>query len=266
MTLYVLHRGGAAQWPENSLLAFHQAIAGGSALVELDVHQTADGQVAVIHDPTLDRTTDSSGPVAARTARELRQVRLRGPDGRLTDQHVPTLDEVLAVIAGARVALLVEIKTPGVAVRYERVGGTVTAVPGPRYAGLEQAVLERLQAAGLAGRSVILAFNPAVLAAVRALGADLQTALLIDREHLAGAGVPGAPAVAWAAEAGASVLGLHYTLCDDDVVTCARQAGIGLGVFTVNDEAEMRRLAALGVDVIMTDRADLVARLGAEDP
>jgi glycerophosphoryl diester phosphodiesterase len=72
--------------------------------------------------------------------------------------------------------------------------------------------------------------------------------------------------VTWAAEAGASVLGLHYTLCDDEVVASARRAGIGLGVFTVNDEAEMRRLAALGVDVILTDRADLVIRLSAEEP
>ena len=69
--------------------------------------------------------------------------------------------------------------------------------------------------------------------------------------------------VAWASGAGASFLGLHHTLCDASVVAAARAAGVALGVFTVNDEAAMRRLAEMGVDVIISDRADLVARLEA---
>ena len=61
-TRYVAHRGGAAQWPENSLTAFRKAIALGARVLELDVHLTADGVVAVIHDPTLDRTTSRHRP------------------------------------------------------------------------------------------------------------------------------------------------------------------------------------------------------------
>ena len=60
-TCYVAHRGGAAQWPENSLTAFRNAIAMGARVLEMDVHLTADGAVAVIHDATLDRTTSSRG-------------------------------------------------------------------------------------------------------------------------------------------------------------------------------------------------------------
>ncbi|TMQ28196.1 MAG: glycerophosphodiester phosphodiesterase [Candidatus Rokuibacteriota bacterium] len=231
-TRYVAHRGGAAQWPENSLTAFRNAIALGARVLELDVHLTSDGEVAVIHDPTLDRTTTATGVVARCTA---------------TD-----------------VALLVEIKTPGPAVRYERRGGSVSATPGPRYDGLEQKVVDALAAAGVAARSIVMAFNPAVLTAVRALAPTQLTALLVDAHHVREGGARPEDTVRWAIDARASFLGLHYTLCDAAVVNAARAAGIGVGVFTVNDEATMRRLAGLGVDMIISDRADLVARLQAE--
>jgi glycerophosphoryl diester phosphodiesterase len=261
---YVAHRGGAALWPENSLEAFRGALALGAALLELDVHLTADGHVAVIHDATVDRTTTGSGAVARHTAAELRRLRLKKRDGTPTDDGVPMLEDVLALAAPSAVVLLVEIKTPGPAVTYTATAGTVQSVPGARYPGLEQRVLALLADAGLAGRANLMAFNPAVLAEVRALAPGQATTLLVDRQHVAGAGVPGAAAVAWAVGVGASFLGLHASLCDADVIAAARTAGIAVGVFTVNDEVEMRRLAALGVSVIISDRADLVAKLERE--
>jgi glycerophosphoryl diester phosphodiesterase len=263
-TRYVAHRGGASLWPENSLTAFRSAIELGARILELDVHLTGDGQVAVIHDPTLERTSSGVGPLAACTAADLRRARLRGADGALTDDCVPTLDEVLALAAPAGVALLIEVKTPGPAVRYERRGEHVVAEPGPRYPGLEARVLELLDAAGLNGRSFIMAFNPAVLAEIRTLAPRQPTALLVDRHHVVASGARSAEAVAWALDARASFLGLHHALCDAAVMEAARRAGIAVGVFTVNDEEAMRRLADLGVDVIISDRADLVARLQAE--
>lgn len=263
-THYVAHRGGAARWPENSLTAFRHAIAGGARIVECDVHLTADGEVAVIHDPTLDRTSNGSGPVARCTVADLGRVRLRGPDGALVDEGVPTLREVLAVAAPAVMALLVEMKTPGPAVRYERRGDRFVSVPGARYDGLERKVLDLLREAGIAERTFILAFNPAVLAEMRALAPKQPLALLVDRHHVAEAGAPASETVAWAREAGANFLGLHYTLCDRPLVEAAHAAGIAVGVFTVNDEDTMRRLAGWAVDVIISDRADLVARLQAE--
>jgi glycerophosphoryl diester phosphodiesterase len=263
-TRYVAHRGGASQWPENSLTAFRNAIALGAKILELDVHLTADGTVAVIHDATLQRTSSGTGPLAACTAADLRRARLRGPDGALTDDWVPTLDEVLALAAPAGVALLVEVKTPGPAVRYEPRGDRVVAVPGPRYEGLEGKVLEALRASGIAERSFVMAFNPAVLAEVHALAPAQPTTLLVDRRHVEDSGARPVETVAWATAARASFLGLHYSICDATVVEAAHRARIAVGVFTVNDEATMRRLAALGVDVIISDRADLVTRLQAE--
>ena len=261
---YVAHRGGAAQWPENSLTAFRNAIALGAKILELDVHLTADGEVAVIHDPTLERTSDGRGPIAGCTVADLRRARLRGRDGVLTGDCVPTLADVLALAAPAEVALLVEIKTPGPAARYERRGDRVAAVPGPRYEGLERRVLEALQTFGVAERSFIMAFNPAVLAEIRALAPTQPTALLVDRHHVEESGARAVETVGWAQEARATFLGLHHALCDAPVVEAAHRTGISVGVFTVNDEPAMRRLAGYGVDVIISDRADLVARLSAE--
>jgi glycerophosphoryl diester phosphodiesterase len=261
---YVAHRGGAAQWPENSLTAFRGAIAAGARILELDVHLTADGEVAVIHDPTLDRTSDGRGPVAACTKADLDRARLRGPGGAATGDCVPTLPDVLALAAPAGVGVLVEIKTPGPAVRYERRGEGVVAEPGARYAGLERRVLEALGRAGMAERAFLMAFNPAVLAEVRALAPAQPTALLVERHHVEESRARPAETVDWARQARATFLGLHHTLCDAALVEAAHAAGISVGVFTVNDEAAMRQLAGYGVDVIISDRADLVARLSAE--
>jgi len=261
---FVAHRGGAALWPENSLEAFRGAVALGAPLLELDVHLTADGHVAVIHDATLERTTTGTGPVAKHAAADLRALRLRRRDGTLAGEGVPMLEDVLALAAPTPAALLVEIKTPGPAVRYEATADGVRTVPGERYPGLEQRVLALLDAAGVTARANLMAFNPAVVAEVRTLAPRQPTTLLVDRHHVAEAGARGVDAVAWAARAGVSYLGLHWSLCDADVVAAARAAGIALGVFTVNDEAEMRRLTALGVDVIISDRADLVASMQRE--
>lgn len=258
MPHYVAHRGGAARWAENSVTAFRGAVAEGAKLVELDVHLTADGEIAVIHDPTLDRTTSGGGPLAACTGADLRRARLRDATGALTTDCVPTLREVLDVVAPSGAGLLVEIKTPGPAVMYERRGARAEPVPGPRYAGLERKVLDTLAEAGCAGRAIVMAFNPAVVAEVRALAPAQPTALLVDAHHVQEADVPPAMVLEWARAAGVHSLGLHHTLCDAALVKAAHAAGILVGVFTVNDAPTMRRMEEAGVDLIITDRPELM--------
>ncbi|HUF91074.1 MAG TPA: glycerophosphodiester phosphodiesterase [Candidatus Limnocylindria bacterium] len=258
MPRYVAHRGGAARWAENSLTAFRSALAGGATLLELDVHLTADGEVAVIHDPTLDRTSTGRGPLAACTAADLRAARLRDAAGGLTADCVPTLRDVLEVTAPSGTGLLVEIKTPGAAVVYERSGGRVEAVPGARYAGLERKVLDALAEAHCAGRTIVMAFNPAVLEEVRALAPGQATALLVDAHHVQAAGVTPMTVLEWARAAAVTAVGLHHTLCDAALVEAAHEAGILVGVFTVNDADTMRRLERAGVDLIITDDPELI--------
>ena len=96
--LVAAHRGGAALWPENSLLAFRNALALGVDCLESDVHLTADGELVILHDPTLDRTTTGTGPVAERRLADLTSVRLRARDGTVTDEPLPTLGQLLDVL------------------------------------------------------------------------------------------------------------------------------------------------------------------------
>jgi len=248
VTRIAAHRGGAALWPENSLLAFQSAIALGSDLLELDVHLTTDRTVAVIHDPTLERTTDGAGPVGDATAADLRRLRLRGPGATLTDEHVPTLDEVLAAASAstAPVGLLVEVKGPAVGVRYE---------------GLEELVLAALARAGLQARATLMAFNPEVIERVRALAPRARTTFLVSRGAIERAGARPEQSVDWAVAAGVTDLGVEYTLADERLVAAAHGAGLALGVWTVNDAAEIRRMLDLGVDIVTSDRPDLARRL-----
>lgn len=263
MTRVAAHRGGASLWPENSLLAFRQALTLGCDFVEFDVHLTADGEIAVIHDAMLERTSEGTGAVGSVKADALRRLRLRGPDGGLTDERVPLLDDVLAVAAPSPVALLVEVKgpVPGAGVRWARVGGRAAAEPGPRYEGLEDRVIAALGRAGLLERATIMAFNPDVLARVRARCPRQRTTLLVAAHHVAQADARPEETIDWAVAAGATDVGLQHALVDHAVVAAARRAGVLLGVWTVNDEPAMRRLAALGVDVLTSDRPDLAVRV-----
>lgn len=248
MTRIAAHRGGAALWPENSLLAFQSAIALGSDLLELDVHLTRDRTVAVIHDSTLERTTDGAGAVADATAADLRRLRLRGPGAALTAEHVPTFDEVLAAASAstAPVGLLVEVKGPAVGVRYD---------------GLEELVLAGLARAGLETRATVMAFNPEVIARVRELAPRVRTTFLVSRGAVERAGVRPEQSVDWAVAAGVTDLGVEYTLANERLVAEAHAAGLALGAWTVNDAADIRRMLDFGVDIVTSDRPDLARRL-----
>ncbi len=264
-TRYAAHRGGAALWPENSLLALTRSVALGAPLVEIDVHSMTDGTLAVIHDPTLTRTTDGTGTLADVTYEAFQRLRLRGPDGALSDEHPPVLDDVLALLAPSRTDLLLEIKGPGVPVLYERTtDGSARPIIGPRYEGLEERALAALDARGMRARTNILAFNPAVIERIRAARPSQQATLLVAAKHVEL--VHGRPeeTVDWARAVRATDVGLQYPLVNEAVIRAAHAAGLRVGAWTVNDEADIRTLANLGVDIVTTDRPDIAHRVLGE--
>lgn len=254
------HRGGAALWPENSLLAFRNAIALGAPLLELDVHLTRDGGIAVFHDRTLERMTDATGPVGDRTLADLAGLRLRDRAGVVTDERVPSLDDVLALVEPSSVSLLLEIKGLGPSF-YERAAGRLRPAPGPRYDGLEAAVLGRLRACRLESRTTLMGFNPDVVAEIRRHAPAARTTLLIAETHVSLAQASTSEFFELAGALGVTDLGLEHALATPEVVDRARQRGLTLGVWTVNDVSEMRRCAGLGVDILTTDRPDLAVEL-----
>jgi len=245
-TLVAAHRGGAALWPENSLRAFRGAVGLGADALEFDLHLTADGEVVVLHDPTLERTTTGRGAVRDTRRAALAAVRLRDREGRATDEPVPMFDEVLALAAPASVEVLPEIKLG----------------PGRQpYPGIEAKVLALVRARGMLARTTIQAFDAETIARLRALEPSARTMLLVPRARVERDGSSAVEAVRWARAAGATDLGMDHRIVDASVVAAARAAGIRLSVWTVNEEADLRRVIDLGVDVVMSDRPDLALRL-----
>lgn len=107
--LLIAHRGANKLAPENSLTAFAIAQQQGADVLETDLHVTCDDEIVLFHDHTLDRMSDGHGPLFAQSLHDLKRWRLRGPDGQLTDEHIPTLIELLAATQG-KMPLLLELK------------------------------------------------------------------------------------------------------------------------------------------------------------
>jgi glycerophosphoryl diester phosphodiesterase len=240
------HRGGALLWPENSLLAFRSAVGLGVDYVELDVHLSRDGEVVVIHDPTLDRTTTGTGPVAAKTLAELRTLWLKDRTGAVTEERVPTLDEVMAIARASQRRVLLEIKVD---------------VERRRYPGIEEKVVALLDRHGMSGAAVVMAFERETWRRVRWLRPDITAAALFSPNTLRAMGSTLLMAMDAARDAGVGVIGLHQALVDADTVAAARHAGLLLGVWTVNDPDGLRRVIDLGVPIVITDRPDLAREL-----
>jgi glycerophosphoryl diester phosphodiesterase len=243
--MLVAHRGGAALAPENTLVAFRSAVTEWRAdMLELDVRLTRDGHVVVIHDATLDRTTDGSGPVADRRLDEIQALdagyRFRDPEGRAPFEgrgaRVPTLAEVL------------------VACPYVRINAEVKEA---RVAGPCRDVIE---AHGAWDRVLVAADREEWRDGARGYrgpwGASRRQLHAFWLSHRLPGGGPYTP--------GADVLQVPEAWDGRRIVTPrfvreAHRRNLPVHVWTVDDVDDMRRLLAWGVDGIQTDRPDLLA-------
>jgi glycerophosphoryl diester phosphodiesterase len=242
--LFAAHRGGALLWPENSLLAFRNALALGADYLELDVHLTRDGEVVVIHDPTLERTTTGTGPVRQRTLAELGALRLKARGGAVLEEGIPTLDQVVTLAAAGKRQILLEIKTD------ER---------RQRYPGIEEKVLAVLDRHRFVPFTVVMAFEGETWRRVRQLRPEVRAAALYSARALPGPAV--VPELHALARSGVAFVGLEQALVSAEVATQARLAGLTLGVWTVNERDAIARFIDLGVGVVITDRPDLAKEL-----
>jgi glycerophosphoryl diester phosphodiesterase len=224
--LVFAHRGGSALAPENTIDAFDNGLALGADGLELDVHLSRDGVVVVHHDRTLDRTTALRGPIAARTAPELAQA------------GVPALADVLARYRDPRVIIELKVNHPDLA----------------------RAVVDVVRAAGAAERVCLGSFGLRVLRAVRAMAPEMATSG--SREE-----VRWALYRSWCRWPVRQVGYQGYQVPErsgstrvvtPQFVEHARQAGLGVQVWTVDDPSDARRLLSYGVDALITDRPDAI--------
>jgi len=241
-TLVAAHRGGAQLWPENSLLAFEKAVELGADYLEFDVHLTRDGEPVVIHDPTLERTTTGNGPVRERALAELRTMRLKDRTGMVTDQALPTLDEVVRLAARGQRQMLLEIKVDD---RQQR------------YPGIEEKVLAVLDRHAMAPSTVVMAFEAPTWRRVRELRPDVRAGALYSARSLT---VDVLQAMEEAQKVGVAFVGLQQTLVTTETVTEAARLRLLLGAWTVNEPAAILRVIRLGVGIVISDRPDLVIK------
>jgi glycerophosphoryl diester phosphodiesterase len=250
-TQVIAHRGGAQLRPENTLEAFAHAAALGADVLEMDVRATADGAIVVIHDATLERTTDGRGAVAALTLAQLRELdagyRWTADGGRTypfrgRQVRVPGLAEVFERFPQARMNIEIKPAEP--------------AFAGSLCASIRRSRRAHYVLVASMSEQALEAFRDACPEVATSMGpGEARWFLFAHLARLTAATSPRAAALQIPYRLGERVLPSAA------LVAAARGRNLRLHAWTVNDEERLRQLIAMGVDGIITDRPDLLLRL-----
>jgi len=228
VTLIYGHRGAKGEAPENTLVSFQQCLDHGVRRCELDLHLSKDGELMVIHDPTLKRTTGRRGKVVEHDAAELTRYDARqGGPGWKQPCPIPRLSELFEKCAFDHWQL--EVKSAS------RV----------RAARSVLAIRELAERHGLLDRITVTSGSREVLRALKRLTPEISCGLVAEYAWLDPLKV--------AKQYDCDLLALKWTLCTPERIAKARQQGLHVSVWTVNEPALMRRLADFGVDSLITD-------------
>lgn len=231
--LIIAHRGASGIAPENTMTAFQKAAAMGVQMIELDVHLTKDDQLAVIHDPTLNRTTNGSGRVLDYTWPELQKLDAGswfGPE--FAEERIPSLEEVIAKVKDIQINI--EVKIPAEGNREEVCQRTVSGLINT----LNQAGLERFW---------VSSFDFSLLNSLRKLNSDLKLAYLFYRLPLR-----------WRKEMRAwsqviNAVHPHRLITGKRLLEEAANLELTVRVWTVDTPPSIRRFTRMGVDGIFSN-------------
>lgn len=249
--LVFAHRGGGGLFPENTLEAFKYSASLGVDVLELDIHSTADGRLVVMHDRTVDRTTDGRGRVGDMTLDELKRLDAGyhfSPDGGRTFPFrgrgvtVPTLEEIFAALPEM----------------------TFNVEPKQQTPSLVKPLCGILRERKMTGRVIVGSFRQEVLDEFRAECPEVATSaspsevsyfLAMYKTGLAESYTPPMQALQVPETVG------YLNVVSEDFVKTAHRLNLKVHVWTVNETEDMRRLAEMGVDGIMTDYPDRLLKL-----
>lgn len=228
MTLIYGHRGAKGEAPENTLASFKRCLEHGVTRCELDLHLSRDGELMVIHDPSLKRTTGLRGKVIEQDAADLvrHDARLGGP-GWHRPCPIPRLRELFEQCA------------------FEHWQLEVKSASKTRSVQLVEAIDTLVKQHGLEQKVCITSSSREVLRAAQQLAPHLQRGLVAEYAWLDPLKV--------AQHYGCTLLALNWTLCTPERLLKAQKQGLHVSVWTVNEPSLMRRLADFGVDSIITD-------------
>ena len=246
--LVVAHRGGAALAPENTLAAFENALKMGVDQVECDVHLSKDGELIVMHDPNVSRTTDGNGQIGEMTLAEIKKLNAAAKfsGGTFAAQPPPTLGELLDLIKD-KVGIQIEIKL---------------AAGNARYPGIEKKVVDALNAKGMAGKAVVISLDFPTLKDIKAIGSRIKTGALVNTQWMTARMTKSPEEIVDEViqSTGADYIMPTSGSVTEALVKATHAKGLKLGTWTVDTQAEMKRLAGWGVDGITSNKPDELRR------
>lgn len=243
MTQIIGHRGARNLWPENSLTGFRNVLALDVDAVELDVHLTESGELVVIHDATLDRTAEGTGPVRLLTPEARTQTRLKG-----STETIPTLADVLSVLAPSGKGLHIELKA---------------SETGEPYPGIVEMVTAEIDRFAIAGRCYLTSFDTLVLRACREHAPQIPRLVSVNAHWAERQG--GLRSFLSRVDDLVDVIAINHQLLDDQwELVSATLPMHRLCVWTLNEADLIRKWLDRGVGNLTSDSPDLALQLRAE--
>lgn len=231
------HRGFSGRYPENTLLAFEKAMEIGVDGIELDVQLTKDGEVVIIHDEKIDRTTDGKGNVIDYTYEELQKFDASYIyKGKVGFNKIPTLREYFDLIKESNIVTNIELKT-GI---FE-------------YLGIEKKVLDIIKEYHMEKRVIISSFNHYSVLRIKKIAPQIKCGFLSET---------------WIIDSGRYTKNFNvecyhpqFSMLTKDVVGELKSFGIEINTWTVNEEKDIRDLILKGVDILIGNYPDLTKRI-----
>ena len=232
----VAHRGASAQYPENTLLAFRKAIQQGVDMLEIDIHHTADDKLVVIHDPTLERTTNGHGDICDHSLEEIRQ--LDAGQG----ERIPILNEVIQLAREAQIRLCVEIK------------GRTEA----EELAIAESVIRALETSDFLSQAIVTSFSPQALLRVKAIQPKVST--MLDPSPQDGSLTP-RQICEQALRAGVNCVSYDFRFLTPAIVRECQLTGLTLWPWDPDEPDDIKQVINLDVHGIMTNRPDILNKV-----
>lgn len=238
MIINYAHRGASGYFPENTMLAFEKALPMGATGIETDVQMTKDGVLVLIHDETLDRTTNVTGFVKDYTYKELLKIDAGSHfSSEFKNVKIPALDELIQFAKDKNLQLNLELKNNII-----------------QYPKIEEKVLDMIEKYKIKDRIIISSFNHYSMVKVKEIDKETKVGLLYS-------------ATLYHPENYGKALGvealhpLYFAVDSEEIIQGIKAAGLMINPYTIDDEGDMRRFIDYGVDGIITDYPDKLSKL-----
>jgi len=237
MIINYAHRGASGYFPENTMLSFRKAIELGATGIETDVQMTSDGVLVLVHDEKVNRTTNGTGFVKDFTYDELNKLDAGSWFNKKYDsEKIPTAKQLIILAKSNNIILNLELKNSEVT-----------------YPGIEEKLIEMLYTYKYEDKVILSSFNHYSMVHCKEISKEIKTGLL----YMASLYKP----VEYCKHTGADALHPYFCSINKEIIDNAREEGLLVNPFTVNEDACMKNLIAAGVDGLITNYPDKLKNL-----